>query len=326
MVGQHDEIWKIEGHRNKRTISVSGDASRTFFGHDLLISRNEHEQMTALAKILRAALSTVTGLQMSQNNIVLVDEVTIVRHFVVGNMETQREAIHKLYRNLVARFVGVVYLEGETIRSPGIVTVNFRATGEIIKIQSAADLINPSMWTSPDDEKNKPVFDAYNQHLRFEFTVGHKPLADCGLRSTMGWLFDLSTNDYIDRLFKSFGLSSHYRADVAGLPNDEKVTGHGADEANGLIDAWKQGEYVRGNNVRGSPFQKAKEFLNDAGFDIDILPEHHHWVSHGLHDLLQPKNSAKFSRELRDDVGIFDRWWEREETVTAIRDYGISTI
>lgn len=313
-VGKHAEQWKVEGDFSKRTISLSGDASRTFFGHDLLIAKNEHLQMAVLVKILRAVLATVRGLKMRQNNIVLVNEASIVRHFAVGDIEAQREAMNKLYRNLVARFEGDVNHEGETFTSPGVVTVKRRGIGEVLRIHSATDLRNLSLRIFEEYMQHDEILDAYNQHLRFEFTLGKKLLSKHHLASTANWRLDRPANNCLDHLFKSFGLSAQCCNDLTRLSSDAKGHRVGAEKANTLIDD---------GMIR---LREADEFMSDAGFDIFIAPEYHHWLEHGLHDQLQPDKAAQFSLQLRANADLFGRWWEGDDAISSIQDDGMVNI
>lgn len=323
-VGPHEAVWKVEGNRHKRTISLSGDASRTFFGHDMLISRNEHQQMAALVKILRAALAgAVAGLEVPLNNIVLVNEASIVRHFAVGDIEAQRDAMNKIYRNLVARFEGDVRWEGETLTSPGMLTIRRRGVGEVLRIHSATDMRNLSLWIFEQDAPHKEVSDAYDRHLRFEFILGKKFLAKQRLDSTADWHDSQPVSRCLDHLFESYGFSVHRRSDLAGRPNETQDLGLAPGEINALIDDWRREKRICGNDVWGSSLRKAKEFLAKAGFDIFIAPKHHHWLAHGLHDLLKPESAAIFSPGLRANDKLFGRWWESDETVASIPDNGM---
>jgi len=306
-IGKHNGKWLFRYNAADQTLSCSGGATSTFFGHNLWVFRNEAPQMRAIASMVMAVLSQLDGLSISSSpEDIIPDRVELTRHFPLSDV-THNEAIEQIDAMLKRRFGKSRFRNGDAHDEAGVTGIGATKSERWLRIynplwkQSKKPLhISQGAW----DEL--AVFCA--RHLRVEIILRDRDIDRLRLTDISAWEDRKRIDEILSDKLWHAGLTVPFTSSSAELtPSDVKSTNPA------FVDAGRHfftnGERGSAINKRNGSANRFRQFMLARGYDINIPFGDHHLLVHGLHEMLQLGRQATLPSTLCTSRELFGHWW-----------------
>lgn len=309
-VGLHECRWLFRANLTDNTIACSGGVTKTFFGHNVWVFKNEAVQLAAIMTIVRDALSQIDGISMGCTDLYacLIERVELTNHFLLPDGVTTADSIGKidlLFMTLFPRRYSPP--EGKTHDNPGTVRLGQTKSSRVCRVYDPASkfLSKPGHILARTWEKLKI---ACTGHLRVEVMLSKRELLAAKLSTLGGWEDAVKVASLVAKRYQDFGLSVEFKA-----TNDHFKPGDVRDTNPSFVEQARHWFSAGDKGVAPKPgsgaFNRFKQYMAAKGYRTDVPFARHHFLVHGLHDVLVPERSAELPDELRRDTSLFGKWW-----------------
>ncbi|WP_144162274.1 hypothetical protein [Paraburkholderia sp. BCC1885] len=307
-VGKANGKWLFTYDSKAQSLSCSGGATSTFFGHNLWVFRNEATQMRAIASIVIDALSTINGVNITSSaEDIVPDRVEMTSHFPLQDV-THNDAIQRIDAMLKRRCGKSRFRNGDAHNEAGVTGIGPTKSERWLRIY------NP-LWKQgkkPPHIGQQAWYELAGfcaRHLRVEIILRDRDIARLDLTKVSAW----EDHERIDGILREklwhAGLTVPFTSTIGELtPNDVRSTNPA------FVDAAR---HFFTDGERGSPIDKRngsanrfRQFMIARGHDINIPFGDHHLLAHGLHEMLELERRATLPSTLRTNQELFGRWWE----------------
>lgn len=308
-IGPYGARWMFRVNLADGTILCSGGVTKTFFGHNVWVFKNEYAQAVAIAGILHQALGALDGVTLPPDSLQMeIHRIEITRHHQLPAPHTVLEAISAINLMFKTLFPARRFLNGETHDNPGTVGIGLNKSNRVCRVYDPAEKFSKKPDHAPI-ESWLPLQEACQNHLRIECMFSKRELQAAGLTSIAGWNDQAKVESLLAKRYKNFGLSVQFNDSNEGFTKDvvEKAHPTFVEYARYWFTAGKKGtEY----NSRSGSANRYKQYMAEQGYCVDVPFDRHKYLLHGLHAVLLPKLSAELPPEVRYNNALFGHWWE----------------
>lgn len=309
-VGPHKCRWLFRVNLTDNTIACSGGVTKTFFGHNVWVFKNEAVQLAAIMGIVRDALLQIDGIAMGCTDLYdyLIERVELTNHFLLPDGVTTADSIGKidmLFMTLFPRRYSVP--EGKTHDKPGTVRLGKTKSSRVCRVYDPASkfLTKPSHILAESWEMLK---NACFGHLRIELMFSKRDLISAVLSTLADWEDTEKVARLVTKRYQDFGLSVEFKStnDHFTPPDVRETNPSFVEQARHWFSAGAKGVAPKPGS---GAFNRFKQYMAARGYRTDVAFALHHFLVHGLHEVLVPERSAELPIELRRDTSLFGKWW-----------------
>lgn len=309
-VGKYAARWLFRINLKDGSISCSGGVTKTFFGHNVWVFKNEATQLAAILLIIHVDLQNIHGIRLPPvADSVSIERAEITHHFEMQAPVTKAGAIAKLNTLFMTLFPARRFLNGDTHDEPGTTGIGVvkssrvcRAYDPRYKFDEKPEHISEEPWV----ELKKYCVN----HLRIELMFSKRELIAAGLSTVAGWNDSSKIEQLVAKRYRDYGLSVEFTATNTGFtPADVKKTNPSyVDFARHWFSAGAKGTPPSGTSGSANRF---KTYMARKGFRTEVPFNRHIYLQHGLHDILQPGLSADLPDAIRQSRELFGQWWRQ---------------
>lgn len=302
-VGQHKSGWKFTINMKKGTIECSGGPTTTFFGFNAWVSLNESVQMKTIVDILHQKLASIKGITFPENIDPTVHRVEVTHLYPFRDLAEINDAELAIYQSLVILYPKRVQIAGASFEMPGVVRVGhnkststLRLYPEVTKFTKKPKHVDQTKWDTLSAE--------LKNYMRVETMYTTDQLRKEGLHLASGWAKPATIMGLVDKRMRDAGLRGIPPQDLAKLK--ALVTATPTTRPHQVIDDWLKGKPLKNNGTRNSAQKIVKKF----GFNLTRPYKQQALLAHGFADYFDEGKVYQLPLKLRNDKGLFDRWWE----------------
>ena len=309
-VGPHKSKWNFLFDLKDQTVTCSGKATHTFFGHEGWILTNEATQLDTLMEIISEGLLPIDGITLKRkhpNNfkiegIELTNQFDLPKEFTTS---TALDNIEGLFKTLRPRqyFPPTGGLRGsadEVRLGRTESSAVCRAYDPIGKFQSKPTHVSSEPWTA--------LKNFCTGQLCIASWFNKRELTKAVMTTLPDWADNEKFAALVSKRYQELGLSVEFKA------TNSHVGPAAVRAINPLFFNYARHWFTAGN--QGTPpkqhsgdFKRFKQFMATKGYCTDMPYAQHKHLVHGLHDVLIPERSAELPDELFYDQTLFNQWW-----------------
>lgn len=309
-IGPWRARWLFRIDENAGTINCSGGVTNTFFGHNVMVPRNEAIQLRVILQIVREALAGV-GIAVSLRvDDYVIKRVEITHHFRLPEGVPVADAVARLARHFKALRGKASFQNGSDLHQPGTVGVGAskskrecRAYDPMQKFGMRPRGIDNYDWDQ--------MFALVKGRVRIEMILNARELHRSGLDAVAGWDDAAVVAEVLNQKYRKLGLTVAFHASLSKRTTDSIVLAHPTFEP--YLRHWMTaGRKGHAPKIRSGSTTRFKRLLRGLGFNVNVAYAFHHFLAHGLHAVLQLGRVCRIPRMLQHSTA-FARWWERSE-------------
>lgn len=309
-VGPHKCRWLFRINLTDNTIACSGGVTKTFFGHNVWVFKNEATQLATIMGIVRDALLKIDGmtLECTDSYAFLIERVELTNHYVLPNDVSLAEALGKidlLFLTLFPRSYSKP--EGVDNVNPG--TIRFGSTkgsrvicayDPLSKFQAKPSSLPMLLWVS--------LLASCAGKLAVDLALSERELHPYGLTTLEGWENGRKVEYLVALRYVKLGLSVEFEASNEHFkPRDVQIFNPAfVSHARHWFSAGAKGAPPQPGSGAANRF---KQYMLTYGFCTDVTYAQHKFLVHGLHDVFVPESSAELPPELKRNQTLFGEWW-----------------
>lgn len=306
-IGKFRCRWMFRCSLKNRTIACSGGVTKTFFGHNVWVFKNEFDQLSAIIEIIAKDLKRIEGIALPTSlKAITVERIETTRHHELGTLFTKRQAIDCLSAMFMAMFPNRHFRNGATHNEPGTTGIGLnkssrvcRVYDPIFKFKEKPDHVPDEVWNSLRQE--------CDGQLRVELMFGKRELHAASLDKLEAWKDSILVEKLVEKRYEDYGLSVAFNTKIL-KPEDVTATNPAyVEAARFFFTNEEKGAQIDSRNGTSSRF---KRYMAEKGYCTDVLFSHHGHLAHGLHDVLKPQLAAELPQILRKERSLFNYWWK----------------
>lgn len=305
-VGPHNSKWLFSINMHKGTIRCSGGPTTTFFGFNAWVSLNESVQMKTIVDILHRKLVVIKGITFPDHVDPTVHRVEVTHLYPFLDLSEINDAELAIYQSLVILYPKRVQIAGASFEMPGVVRVGhskststLRLYPEVTKFSKKPEHVDQAKWNTLSAE--------LKNYMRVETMYTTAQLTKKDLHVASGWAKPAAIMGLVDKRMRDAGLRGVPPQDLAKLKS--LVTAAPTTRPHQVIDDWLKGKPLKNNGTRTS----AQKIVKECGFNLTRPYKQQVLLAHGFADSFDEGKVYQLPLKLRNDKGLFDRWWESDE-------------
>lgn len=306
-VGRHKQRWLFRVNPVEQTVVCSGGVTKTFFGHNVWVFRNEAVQLRTITKIVTDAIADLSGLVVPEAFSPVIERAELTRHHALPDDIDKADALRRLDLMQMTLLPSRYSNEGRNHDDPGTTRIGktkssraFRAYDPAGKFGRRPAHIPPDAWHW--------LCGFVARDIRAEFMLNKRELEAAGLDAIDAWEDDAVVSRLLESRYQRFGLSVAFRADNTDFTVESVRAKHPS-----FVEAaryfFSGGERGTPPNPRSGGTARYKRFMLDNGYCTDVPFDRHPFLMHGLHNILQPGLAADLPLEIRRNTDLFGQWW-----------------
>lgn len=307
-IGPYQQRWLYRVNAVEHSVVCSGGVTKTFFGHNVWVFRNEAVQLHTITEIVANGLVGLPGLAFPVPWVPVIERAEVTLHHTLPPDIDKADALRRLDLMLMTLKPSRYSNEGRTHDEPGTPRLGktkssraFRAYDPAGKFGRRPDHIPPEAW--------ERLCAAVMRDIRVEIMFNKRELAAAGLVSVAGWEDAAAVMRLLENRYRRFGLNVAFRADMPADFTPATVKANNPSFVSAIRHFFSNGERGAPPNSRGGGATRYKRFMLDMGYSTDVRFDRHPFLMHGLHEILWPEHAADLTDEIRRDPHLFKQWW-----------------
>jgi hypothetical protein len=305
-IGRYQSRWMFRCSTRCRSITCSGGVTKTFFGHNVWVFKNEIKQLETITSIIFTTLAKVGGITLpSPSDAITVERAELTRHHDLDNLLTKREAIDRLSTMFMTLFPSRHFRNGANLDDAGTTGIGLNKSSRVCRVYDPSAKFKGKPAPVPDAVWAR-FAKACAQHLRVEIMFSKRELESAGLSKVSAWADTTLIDRLIAKRYRDYGLSVKFNMEA--MQREQIAATNPA-----FVEAAR---YFFTNGERGTPIDnrsgtsnRFKRYMAAKGYCTDVTFLRHVHLAHGLHEILEPQRAAELPDELRSNSELFKRWW-----------------
>lgn len=307
-IGPYKPRWLFRINPVERSIGCSGGVTKTFFGHNVWVFRNEAVQLRTIVKIVAGAIADLPGVSIPDGFVPIIERAELTRHHALPDDSDKADALRRLDLMQMTLLPSRYSNEGRNHDDPGTTRIGKNKSSRAFRLYDPAGKfgrrpahIPPEAWAR--------LCAAVLRHLRAEVMFNKRELESANLDSIDAWEDDAVVTKLLESRYQRFGLSVAFRADQAPDFTPATVGLRHPSYLPYIRHFFSAGAKGNPPNPRSGSAKRYKDFMLENGYSTAVPFDRHQYLVHGLHEILRPELAADLAPEIRSDKALFRQWW-----------------